>query len=946
LAVQPEIQALAAGLDNDPLLIYDYVLNNYDTVPVYGQLKNPRDTVLSRRGNPFDQAALLSDLLRAAGYETEYVLGIIQLPVAQAMNWVGADTPAVLAGVLDAGGIYREVVGDVLRLKHVWLRAKVAGTWYSLDPSMKPYTYTQGMDLGAILGYNRATYMAAALSGATVTADYAENLNTANIEAQLAQYATNLAQYLRNNAPFASLADAVGGRRIVPQTVAALPTQLPYTVQQVLGTFTDLPADLQYALHVELPGLNYQTTIPAIAGDRVTITYVGATEADQSAIAAAGGIDHVYPAYTVNMVPELRVGGVLVATGSPPPLGSTQTVSTTVATPYFIGDTRVVWPTRSNRLTVGAFYAFPMSVEGISEEALRRHHGLLETYSAAGLAEESEPVRGESLYLIGTSYFNQIEACARLDAGLARVVFFRQMLSAFTSQNLVVTEWTSVGGTPQPARVAWGSYGINVVPGNRTLRSASGDGQAARAFETQMEQRASAAEHAILERLQGNPAISTVRALALTNAAHTPIYRLDSSNIEALLPGLDCSPVLRDLMRQYVAQGRVVIVPQLRLLYNQWQGTGFWVFDPPSGQLDGLISGELVSGSGQSLEGSPTMGGDGTLILSVDMNMLLLLLGLGQQVGTGCNEGCNKADPNAPNNAGKDPVDTTTGAFVHHTADLAFGALGIPIEFVRTYNSASRNAQGPLGYGWTHSYALRLATSSDWARGLGFRTAMDAVAAIAEAYVGLDLASAPVGGLSLERLLVGTLGAHWSTAQVIDNVITVTGAEGEHHQYLRLPDGGYQPGHGDYTMLVANGDGTHTVWDKAGGRTEFDAQGRGTALVDANGNRTSLTYDGQGQLAGVTDAAGQAIDLTYTDGLLTQIVDPAGRTFRYGYDTSGDLITCTDPLGSVTRYAYDAQRQLMTLTDPEGVTFTTNGYDPWHRVMRQVDGRGGIMTIS
>jgi len=222
--VQPEIQALAAGLDYDPTLIYEYVLNHYDTLPVFGLMKNPRDTYLSKRGNPFDLAVLLSDLLRAAGYQTEFVFAIIQLPVAKGMNWVGAETPEVAQQVINSGGIYCELTGDVLRMKHVWVRVKVAGTWYPLDPSMKSYTYSKGMDLGTILAYDRDAYMAAALSGATVTADYIKNLNTANIEARLVQYSTNLAQYLRTNAPFASLADVVGGRRIVTQTVDSLPT--------------------------------------------------------------------------------------------------------------------------------------------------------------------------------------------------------------------------------------------------------------------------------------------------------------------------------------------------------------------------------------------------------------------------------------------------------------------------------------------------------------------------------------------------------------------------------------------------------------------------------------------------------------------------------------------------------------------------------------------------
>jgi YD repeat-containing protein len=290
-------------------------------------------------------------------------------------------------------------------------------------------------------------------------------------------------------------------------------------------------------------------------------------------------------------------------------------------------------------------------------------------------------------------------------------------------------------------------------------------------------------------------------------------------------------------------------------------------------------------------------------------------------------------------------VDTATGAFLHQTTDLAFGTLGWPIRFVRTYVSERKNAEGPLGYGWRHNYELGLTVTSDWARGLGWRTALDAVAAIAEAYVGLDLARAPVGGLSLARLVVGSASVHWATSQVTNNVVTMTDPDGAHRQYLRLPDGRYQPGHADYSSLVKNSDGSYTVHQKNGSRLEFNAQGRGTALVDANGNRTTLTYDGQSQLIKVTDAVGRAINLSYSGGRLTQIVDPAGRTFRYEYDAAGNLARYTDALSNTTRYGYDAQHRLTTLTDAEGITFTTNEYDAFDRVVRQVDGRGGTMTL-
>jgi len=947
--VQPEIQALAAGLDYEPRLIYEYVLNHYDVVPVLGQMKSARDTFLSRRGNPFDLAVLLSDLLRAAGYETEMVFGIIELPLEQAMNWVGAETPEVLYHVLDSGGIYNEVGEESVMMKHIWVRVRIHDTWYTLDPALKEYAYSQGIDLAPILGYRRDAYLAAAFQGSTVTADYVRGVNSTNIDAQLTQYAAGLVQYLRQEMPFASLQDVIGGRSIVPQTVDALPEQVPYTVARVLGTFSELPAELQYRLHVVLPGVDYTVPLPEVAGERITITYAGASDADRRTIEAAGGIEGVYPASEVQMVPELRIGGTLAATGDPAALGSTQEASLSVITPYSIGDNPVVWQARSKQLQVGAVYAYPLSLEGMSEEALNRHNNLVGDYRTAGSAEDSAPVLGESLYLIGASYASEIESIGRLDAALAGVVFVPQFLAAWVSQDLIVTEVDTSGAAQ---RVAWGSYNIDVSMGRRTVRSASGNGTDARAFNTHLEYRASAAEHAILEQLQGVPAWSTVKALGVANDQSVRIYHIDAGNIDAVLASLQQPDWLKERIRQLVSEGRVVVIPEQRTRYNDYQGSGFWSYDPASGVLDGIISGGLVYGAAgsfpqtaQNMQTPLTMGGSSTQIIEISIEDLLYLLQMGLLIGTGCNQGCNNPDPNAENNAGADPVDTATGAFLHQTTDFSFGSLGFPIAFTRTYSSERRNTDGALGYGWTHNYVLRMAVSSEWGRSLGYRTALDAAAAIAESYVGIDLARAPEEGLSAEQLLAGTMSAAWSTSQVIQNVVTISGFNGENHQYLRLPDGSFQPGHHDYSTLTMNADRSYTLADKAGNRVEFDAQGHCLALVDANDNRTVFTYNSEGLLTQVTDAAGRSIQLSYSEGRLAQIADPAGNLYQYTYDPAGNLAGYTDPLGGSTLYTYDAQHRLVTLTDAAGVTTITNTYDAWSRVTQQVDGRGGALTI-
>jgi YD repeat-containing protein len=68
---------------------------------------------------------------------------------------------------------------------------------------------------------------------------------------------------------------------------------------------------------------------------------------------------------------------------------------------------------------------------------------------------------------------------------------------------------------------------------------------------------------------------------------------------------------------------------------------------------------------------------------------------------------------------------------------------------------------------------------------------------------------------------------------------------------------------------------------------------------------------------------------------VVRMVDPAGRSHRYGYttDSFGNVVlaTYTDPAGKITRYGYEGRAVLKTLTAPDG-TVTTFGSDADQRV--------------
>src|SRR5262245_12395502 len=58
------------------------------------------------------------------------------------------------------------------------------------------------------------------------------------------------------------------------------------------------------------------------------------------------------------------------------------------------------------------------------------------------------------------------------------------------------------------------------------------------------------------------------------------------------------------------------------------------------------------------------------------------------------------------------PVDTAIGNFWHSFTDLAVPGRGPALLFARTYNAQDAATAGPLGYGWTHSYNMRVVTAT------------------------------------------------------------------------------------------------------------------------------------------------------------------------------------------------------------------------------------------
>src|SRR5439155_8001637 len=100
-AITPQIQALARGLENDPLRIFNYVHDHIRQVLYFGSKKGAQLTLLEKSVNDFDQCALLVALLRAAAYtDVSYRFGWTCVPYDNSdgskrdlRHWLGLTLP-------------------------------------------------------------------------------------------------------------------------------------------------------------------------------------------------------------------------------------------------------------------------------------------------------------------------------------------------------------------------------------------------------------------------------------------------------------------------------------------------------------------------------------------------------------------------------------------------------------------------------------------------------------------------------------------------------------------------------------------------------------------------------------------------------------------------------------------------------------------------------------
>ena len=868
------ITDLAISMGGRPLDLFNYVHDRFDTELYYGSKKGSLGTLLEAAGNDVDQASLLIALLRASGIPARYATGTVLLSEAQARDLARLNPPPGASSALSATNIIltsgipavRVINSDGTqdaRIEHTWVQAwlpydryrgvadggAAAPAWIDLDPFIKRYAFTAPTaDLRAVV-FNPVTYITSAPS-TTLPIDY---------------YIDQALTYARTSGLTCDTIDSAGlTRLLIPEGLELLPADLPVRLVTLLSTPSALPGAMRYSVGVRVLDefgaldLSVSLNLPAIYGQRIDLSYPGATATDQTEIANRGGIFNT-PPYLVNVRPTLKVNEQTVATAAPLRPGTPRILYVQFVTPKFTSDT----PQISHNIAAGGQYVIGLDYQSTPQRVLDAA-----ILREAQLNPASDDGKAQKLYGAILAYFRETNRGRDVALSVQQNGYIRDLGAGFASIEAVPT---LVNGAPVALR--FGGYQLDVAK----LTHAFYDLESAKQTRSFAVAQAwgyntSALEHWTLQQTYAKRSISSVSALQIAALQGQPILTITSAGQVAAL-GL--SAQAKTNISNALARGRRALVSQNPISYGGWSGEGYVTYDPVLGSASYLISGNLNGGVTSDL-GAPSMesvcgaGNGDTCPPSTYFTLLFYrITGLSGSVG--------------------DPVTLSNGNLTMEEVDQRVMAVGLPIGFIRFYNSLDAAAMDSrIGYGWSDSFS--------------------------------------------QHVVTGTAGARIYVQR-------------DGHEYTFGADGGggfiRPPG---FFMSLTQSITGYVLADASGVFEQFDPSGRLIAM--SNGTLThQLIYSGT-QLTTVQDATARAaLSFGYgPNGRISQATDVDGQISRYGYDAAGNLVVVTATNGMTMTYGYDSAHRLASTRDPLGQV-NLYEYDAQGRMQRHTDPLGQVESL-
>ncbi|MEO6324121.1 MAG: transglutaminase domain-containing protein, partial [Thermoanaerobaculia bacterium] len=331
-APAPEVVALAQNLATSAK-IFAFVHDKVGFTAYSGVAKGSLGTLKELKGNDWDQAILLSDLLTAVGYQTQFETGRVTIPIAQAMNLVGTEDPLQAGNLLATAGYDALVLTAAntpvaVQLTHAWVRAYIpytqnrgattgtADTWVRMDPSFKRYQYTAGIPIVGKVNWSEDEYIQTAAVG------------TGLIPSPTDSYGNKVWAYLRaQNIVCQNLSQVGKAGTVIQENFPYVPATLTVRIEGATTILAAPPADQIQSVALSLSDatgarlLTYAPNLSDLWGKKLSLTFAPATADDAAIINTYGGIFNT-PAYLVNLKPVFSLDDQPVAQGTATPAGA------------------------------------------------------------------------------------------------------------------------------------------------------------------------------------------------------------------------------------------------------------------------------------------------------------------------------------------------------------------------------------------------------------------------------------------------------------------------------------------------------------------------------------------------------------------------------------------------------------------------------------------------
>jgi RHS repeat-associated protein len=588
----------AQALHHDAIRIYEFVRNEIETQDYAGAMKGALGTLRQKSGNAVDQASLLIALLRASSLPARYVHGVIRLPIEHVTARLGIAissnaSPHIRAlratAALSAAGIaHRPIIAGgrvtAVELESSWVSAYVPYTnyrgamvdtsgsiWVPLMPAIKD----TAVEPAARTLHDIETPVE------TLIADYLAQPQPADLRTYLEEA---LVADLPKGEGASTDTPTLGSRHLIPVRLGLLPATLPAEVVVVTEEAPVLDdTHRQWLRLVARAGvrdsapiiLDHTVPVAEVASERLTLSYLPATVDDQRVTNLYGGLDNV-PAYLVKLRPQLKRHGRLLAV-------ATDALDTGV--PYRF-EIHLIGPAGSEQVTQtlisGSYHAIGITAQACAFVAVDPDDPGNTEFSAAAL-----------LYRVAVEYSQQWTEAEDVLAAWTDVALVRPWPHVVMVSNAMQVD--TIAGRPH--QLGWRGVTLDAALRLSTPIARHQERRAERDWLQLSALQGSLLEHRVFEQLFLVDSISADKGLQLARAQGVPVHRIETQNLQAVLPSLSHPQAVLDAIAAWVGLGLTVDVPATPLQYQDWQGSVWRVVNPDTGAAGYFIAGGLAGGA-------------------------------------------------------------------------------------------------------------------------------------------------------------------------------------------------------------------------------------------------------------------------------------------------------------------------------------------------------------